>query len=104
MVNNAARDDRHLLAELTSETWDDCLNVNLRHHLFAIQSVVSGMKRSGGGAIINLGSVAWMRGQPAMVGYHASKAAIAGITHALAREVGEFNIRVNSIAPGAVRS
>ena len=102
LVNNAARDDRHVLADLTPEAWDDCLHVNLRHHVFAIQAAAPAMTGEAGGAIVNLGSVAWMRGQPAMVGYHASKAAIAGITRALARELGASRIRVNSVAPGAV--
>lgn len=104
LVNNAARDDRHRLEDLTVEGWDECLAVNLRHHPFAIQAVAPGMERAGGGAIVNLGSVAWMRAQPEMVGYHASKAAIAGLTRALARELGPRGIRVNSVAPGAVET
>lgn len=102
LINNAARDDRHVLADLEPASWDECLNVNVRHHVFAIQAVAPHMASAGRGAIVNMGSVAWMRGQPAMVGYHAAKAAIAGITRALARELGTSNVRVNSIAPGAV--
>jgi NAD(P)-dependent dehydrogenase (short-subunit alcohol dehydrogenase family) len=101
LINNAARDDRDALSEISQEQWDECLAINLRHHVFAIQAVAPHMAETGG-AIINLGSVAWMRGQPAMVGYHASKAAIAGITRALARELGPSRVRINSIAPGAV--
>ena len=69
--------------------------------MFATQAVVPGMQRQGGGSIINMGSVSWMRGRPGMVGYSTSKAAIHGLTRTLARELGEMNIRVNSLVPGA---
>ena len=101
LVNNAARDDRQALMSATVEYWDRALAVNLRHHLFATQAVVPGMQRKGGGSIINLGSVSWMRGRPGMVGYSTSKAAIHGLTRTLARELGPLNIRVNSLVPGA---
>jgi NAD(P)-dependent dehydrogenase (short-subunit alcohol dehydrogenase family) len=102
LVNNAARDDRHAIEDVTPEDWDERLAVNLRHHFFAIQAVAPGMRRAGGGSIINLGSVSWMRGTPRMVGYTAAKAAIHGLTRALARELGPGNIRVNSVVPGAI--
>ena len=60
------------------------------------------MERNGGGSIINLGSVSWMRGRPGMVGYSTAKAAINGLTRTLARELGPRNIRVNSLVPGAI--
>ena len=102
LVNNAARDDRHALESVTPEYWDDALAVNLRHHFFAAQAVAPGMARAGGGSVINLGSVSWMRGVAGMVTYTASKAAINGLTRTLARELGPQNIRVNSIVPGAI--
>ena len=102
LVNNAARDDRHAVPEVTPEYWDENMAVNLRHHFFAAQAVAPGMAAAGGGAIINLGSVAWLRGRPNLAVYASAKAAIAGLTRVLARELGESNIRVNSIVPGAV--
>lgn len=102
LVNNAGRDDRHTLAELTPERWNECLSVNLSHHVFAIQRVAPGMAAAGGGSIINLGSISWLRGRPNLVGYTASKAAISGISRTLARELGAENIRVNALLPGAV--
>ena len=60
------------------------------------------MERNGGGSIINLGSVSWMRGRPGMVGYSTAKAAINGLTRTLARELGPRNIRVNALVPEAV--
>jgi NAD(P)-dependent dehydrogenase (short-subunit alcohol dehydrogenase family) len=102
LVNNAARDDRHALEDVTPAFWDDNLAVNLRHHFFAAQAAVPQMTAAGGGAIINLGSVSWMRGRPRLAAYTSAKAAILGLTRTLARELGERNIRVNSIVPGAV--
>jgi NAD(P)-dependent dehydrogenase (short-subunit alcohol dehydrogenase family) len=102
LINNAGNDQRHTLAELTSESWDDAIAVNLKHHVFAIQQVAPGMAAAGGGSIINLGSVSWMRGRPQLTGYIAAKAAISGMTRGMARELGEANIRVNALVPGAV--
>lgn len=102
LVNNAARDDRHAFDEVTPAYWDDSLATNLRHHFFAAQAVVPQMRDAGGGAILNLGSVSWMRGRPNLAAYTAAKAAIMGLTRTLARELGTMNIRVNSIVPGAV--
>ena len=100
LVNNAARDDRHRLEDVTPAYWDENLAVNLRHHVFAAQAVAPQMAAAGGGSIINLGSISWMRGRPAMVAYTTSKAAISGLTRVLARELGERNIRVNCDRPG----
>jgi NAD(P)-dependent dehydrogenase (short-subunit alcohol dehydrogenase family) len=102
LVNNAARDDRHALADVTAEYWDENMAVNLRHHFFAAQAVAPGMAAAGGGAIVNMGSVAWMRGRANLAAYATAKAAIAGMTRVLARELGERGIRVNSVAPGAI--
>jgi NAD(P)-dependent dehydrogenase (short-subunit alcohol dehydrogenase family) len=101
LVNNAARDDRHKIEDVTPEYWDERFAVNLRHHFFAIQAVVPGMTGLGGGAIINMGSISWMRATPGMVAYTAAKAAINGLTRTVARELGPLNIRVNSVVPGA---
>ena len=102
LVNNAARDDRHAIESVTPEYWDDNLAVNLRHHFFAAQAAAPGMAGAGGGSIINLGSVSWMRGRPEIASYTTAKAAINGLTRTLARELGPRNIRVNCIVPGAI--
>jgi NAD(P)-dependent dehydrogenase (short-subunit alcohol dehydrogenase family) len=102
LVNNAARDDRHALDDVTVASWDDAMAVNLRHHFFAAQAVAPSMSAAGGGAIVNLGSVSWMRGRPRLAGYVSAKAAIYGLTRSLARELGGKGIRVNSVVPGAV--
>lgn len=102
LVNNAANDRRHALAETTPELWDATVAVNLRHHFFAAQAVAPGMEAAGGGSIVNFGSVSWMNKTPGMPAYTASKAAVKGLTRCLARELGPKNIRVNTIVPGWV--
>jgi NAD(P)-dependent dehydrogenase (short-subunit alcohol dehydrogenase family) len=102
LVNNAGRDDRHRLEDVTPEFWDDRLALNLKHYFFAIQAVAPGMAAAGGGAIINMGSVSWMRGRPQLVGYTTAKAGILGLTRTLARELGPRQIRVNAVVPGAI--
>ena len=102
LVNNAARDDRHDFTDLTPDYWRDCMATNLSHHVFAAQAVLPGMVASGGGSIINMGSISWMRGRPGMLGYTTAKAAIHGLTRTLAQELGPQGIRVNSVVPGAI--
>jgi D-xylose 1-dehydrogenase len=102
LVNNAGRDDRHKMEEVTSEFWDDRIALNLKHYFFAIQAVAPGMEKAGGGSVINMGSVSWMRGRPNLVGYTTAKAGILGLTRTLARELGARNIRVNALVPGAI--
>ncbi|HZS83573.1 MAG TPA: SDR family oxidoreductase [Stellaceae bacterium] len=102
LVNNAARDDRHRIEDVTPELWDRIMAVNLRHQFFAAQAVAPGMAAAGGGSIINLGSISWMIGQGGMPGYVTAKAAITGLTRTLARDLGPQQIRVNSVLPGWV--
>lgn len=102
LVNNAGRDDRHAMEDVTPEFWDDRLALNLKHYFFATQAVAPAMTDAGGGSILNMGSVSWMRGRPNLVGYTTAKAGILGLTRTLARELGPRNIRVNAVVPGAI--
>jgi NAD(P)-dependent dehydrogenase (short-subunit alcohol dehydrogenase family) len=104
LVNNAANDDRHSIDEVTEEYWDDRINVNLKHLFFCSQAVVPGMRSKGGGVIVNLGSISWHLALPDLVLYQTAKAAIEGLTRAMARDLGPDNIRVNSVIPGNVRT
>ncbi|WP_294395512.1 SDR family oxidoreductase [uncultured Sphingomonas sp.] len=104
LVNNAANDDRHTIAEVTPDYWDDRMAVNLRHLFFAAQAAVPAMKRAGGGVILNFGSISWHLGLPDLVLYQTAKAAIEGLTRGLARDLGRDNIRVNTIVPGNVQT
>ncbi|MFI5030104.1 MAG: SDR family NAD(P)-dependent oxidoreductase [Reyranellales bacterium] len=100
LVNNAAHDERHKLEDVTPEFWDDRIAVNLRHAFFAIQAVVPGMKKAGGGSIINFSSISYHTMTANLAVYQAAKAATIGMTRGLARDLGGDKIRLNSITPG----
>lgn len=102
LINNAARDDRHNWREVTPEYWDERMAINLRPQFFAIQTVAPGMATAGGGSIINFGSISWKVAQGGMPGYTTAKAAVHGLSRTMARDLGESNIRVNTIIPGAI--
>jgi NAD(P)-dependent dehydrogenase (short-subunit alcohol dehydrogenase family) len=102
LVNNAGKDDRQPLAEITPEDWRRHLAFNLDHQFFASQAAAPLMAARGGGSIVMMGSVSWMRGRPGMAGYTTAKAAINGLTRTLARELGPEGVRVNCIVPGAI--
>lgn len=104
LVNNAANDDRHEVESVTEEYWNDRLNVNLKHQFFCSQAVVPGMRASGGGTIVNLGSISWHLALPGLVLYQTCKAAIEGLTRALARDLGPDNIRVSCVVPGNIKT
>jgi galactose dehydrogenase len=102
LINNAARDDRHSVAELTVERWDDSLNTNLRPYFFTARQLAPEMAAAGGGVIINIGSNSANLGLAGYPVYVTAKAAITGLTRALARELGPQAIRVNALIPGWV--
>lgn len=102
LVNNAADDTRHAFAELTPETWDRAIAVNLSAQVFAMQAAARLMGE--GASVINMGSVIWRRRRPGLVGYSTAKAAVHGLTRTLAQELGGRGIRVNSIVPGAIET
>ncbi|MDB5733894.1 MAG: 3-oxoacyl-ACP reductase [Alphaproteobacteria bacterium] len=104
LINNAGNDDRHTLADITPAYWDGRMAVNLRHMLFAAKAAAPGMKARGGGAIVNLGSISWHLGLPGLLLYETAKAAIEGMTRALARELGGDAIRVTTVVPGNVKT
>lgn len=104
LINNAANDDRHVLADVTPAYWDNRLGVNLRHHFFCAQAVAPAMKKKGAGVILNLGSISWHVALPNLSLYMTAKAGIEGLTRGLARDLGGDGIRVNCIIPGAVRT
>lgn len=100
LINNAARDDRHRIEDVTPEYWDERQALNLKHQFFAAQAVIPMMRQAGGGVILNMGSTSWMVGQGGMPGYTAAKSAVVGLTRGLARDLGPDHIRVLSVAPG----
>ncbi len=98
LVNNVADDTRHDPLATTPETWRAGLAVNLDAAFFAAQAAIPLMGASG--AIINISSINALTGPPQMPAYVAAKAALLGLTKALAREYGPAGVRVNAIAPG----
>lgn len=104
LVNNAGHDERHDIMSVTPESWRQLLAVNLDHQFFAAKAVIPHMVEKQSGAIVNMSSIAWRIGLDQAPAYVASKAAIEGLTHSLARELGPKGIRVNCILPGFVRT
>ena len=102
LINNAASDNRHGLADYSVEDWNASLNINLRPHFFTCQKAAPDMRAAGGGSIINFSSISYMMGNGDYPAYVAAKSAITGLTRGLARELGPDNIRVNALMPGWV--
>jgi len=102
LVNNAGNDTRHTIEEVTSDYWDRCMQVNLKHQFFMAQAVLPGMRQARRGAIINMSSIGWIIPSTRMPIYVTAKAAVVGMTRTLAHEVGGDGIRVNAVLPGAV--
>lgn len=102
LINNAARDTRHSVDEFTAEQWNDSFDTNLRPHFLTAQVVAPAMREMGEGSIINVGSNSAHLGLSGYPAYVSAKAAITGLTRALARELGVDGIRVNTLIPGWV--
>lgn len=102
LVNNAASDDRHAWRDVDVAYWDERMSLNLRPMFFAAQAVAEQMMQLGGGSIINFGSVSVQMALGGLPAYVTAKAAVHGLTRSLARDLGEHNIRVNTLVPGAV--
>jgi len=102
LINNAGNDQAQPLHAVSVADWDDRVAVNLRHQFFMAQAVSEPMRQAGEGVIINLGSISWRLGVAGVPVYATLKAAVEGLTRSLARELGPYGIRVNTIAPGWV--
>ncbi|HLF71449.1 MAG TPA: SDR family oxidoreductase [Dehalococcoidia bacterium] len=101
--NNVGIPSSESLEQLTEEGWDEQMTVNVRSMAFAAQAAVPEMTKTGGGAILNISSIAGVRAYNARAtAYTVSKAAVIGLTLALAGQLGNRRIRVNCIAPGQV--
>jgi len=106
LVNNAAifiNIQRQPFYEITAEEWDRVSAVNIKGPFLCAKAVFPQMKEQRSGKIINISSSTAFTGTPLFLHYVASKAALIGMTRSLAREVGEFGICVNAIAPGLVQ-
>jgi NAD(P)-dependent dehydrogenase (short-subunit alcohol dehydrogenase family) len=108
LVNNAGGpadwigSERTYFVDAAERTWDRVLGINLLGPMIVTRAVLDGMIERHRGKIVNIGSVAGMRGLPKMVDYSAAKGGIIAMTKALAIELGEHNINVNCISPGSI--
>ncbi len=102
LVNNAANDQRHDIADVSLDYWNERIAINQRPMFFTCQAVLPGMKKKGGGSIINFSSMSWHAKGAGYPVYATTKAAVIGLTRSLARDLGPFGIRVNTVTPGWV--
>ena len=102
LVNNAGIISDMLLVRMSDEAWDRVMATNLNGTFYCTRAVLRTMLRQRSGRIINVGSVVGTRGNPGQSNYAASKAGVEGFTKALAKEVANRNITVNTVAPGYI--
>jgi 3-oxoacyl-[acyl-carrier protein] reductase len=104
LINNAGIYPRQPFLEMTEEHWDTMQDVNMKSVFHCSKLVMPHMVRQRAGAIVNIASVTFFTGLAPLTHYIASKGAIIGFTRALAREMGEHNVHVNCITPGAIET
>lgn len=100
LINNAGIAKDSLLIKTTEEDWDSVIRTNLTGCFNTIRTFAPLMAESGGGHIINISSYSGLKGKEGQAAYSASKSALLGLTVSTARELAEFNIRVNAVLPG----
>jgi 3-oxoacyl-[acyl-carrier protein] reductase len=104
LVNNAGYGQRAETLDITPADFDRMFAVHVRGSFFCTQAVLPAMKERRSGKIINISSIWGMSGAPVAPHYCAAKAALLGLTKAWAKELAPWNIHVNAVAPGGVRS
>lgn len=87
---------------LTEEAWDNVINTDLKGVWFGMRAVIPGMIENGGGRIVNISSMAALRGLPKLASYSAAKGGVIGLTKQAAYEYGDQNVLINAIAPGTI--
>jgi len=101
LVNNAGiGGPQAKIEEIDYADWDACIRINLSGMFYCVKQVVPAMKAEGSGCILNISTTSARTGLPNRLPYVASKVGVLGLSHNLARELGEFNIRCNTILPG----
>jgi 3-oxoacyl-[acyl-carrier protein] reductase len=104
LINNAGVIRDRSILKMTREEWDTVRSVNIDSLFITTKSVLPHMKTANYGRIISASSINAFQGAFGQTNYSASKAAIVGFTHSLCREVGKYNITVNAVAPGFIKS
>ncbi len=100
IINNAGYDPRYSLLDMTEKEWNDLFQLNVVHYFITCRELLESAIEAGGGSIIMTSShLVWIA-KPNLIAYNATKAAIVGMVRSLAEAVGQYNIRVNAVAPG----
>jgi len=100
LVNNAGVSRPNMLWNITDEQWDEVIATNLSSQFYAVRAATNAWMKDNGGAIVNMSSLAGLRGSVAQINYAAAKAGVIGITKAAALDLAKFGVRVNAVAPG----
>jgi 3alpha(or 20beta)-hydroxysteroid dehydrogenase len=104
LVNNAGIAGYAPFEEHSLDTWNRVIEVNLTGVFYGIKAAIEPLKRRGGGSIINVSSVAGLRGYPDRPSYVSSKFGVRGLTKSVALDLGQYGIRVNSVHPGWIET
>jgi 3-oxoacyl-[acyl-carrier protein] reductase len=103
LVNNAGITSDDLIVRLEEKKWDEVMKTNLKGCFNTIKCFSEMMKKNGG-HIVNISSYSGLKGNEGQAAYSASKAAIIGLTYTVAKELAEYNIKVNAITPGYMQT
>ena len=102
LVNNAGMRLYHSVIDATEQSWDAILGVNVKSYAFCAKAAIPEMRRAGGGAIVNVASIRAITAGPNTLQYDTTKAAVTGLTRALAMQHASEGIRVNAVGPGPI--
>jgi 3-oxoacyl-[acyl-carrier protein] reductase len=102
LVNNAGITRDNLAMRMKDEEWDAVIDTNLKAVFRLSRAVMRGMMKARAGRIVNISSVVGSAGNPGQINYAAAKAGVAGMSRALAQELGSRNVTVNCVAPGFI--
>jgi NAD(P)-dependent dehydrogenase (short-subunit alcohol dehydrogenase family) len=104
LVHNAGGPSHGKIEDITPEQWHTTMDLHVNANFYLCRAAIPHMKKQGEAAIVTVSSTAGIRGVPGAIAYATAKGAIPQFTRSLARDMGDFNIRVNCVAPGIIRT